>query len=204
MKIAEKISTTEGLLQFLDRVVRWAPPALGTLLSGGLASWAATATEALNKYGPISWVASGLVGAVLFCLAWWLWSVAKLNVAKAEFAKDFASKSPNINPLDDTFTKQRIDVNTFRTPTFDVAKGKVFVDCELRGPAVVLFMGYSSFSHAGFINCEMVKIKDNTSIYNVIPFENITVRGGKLYNLTILVPESAAKSFPPETHWLTA
>lgn len=190
-------------MQFLDRVVRWSPPALGTLLSGGLASWAAAATEALNEFGPISWVLSGLVGMVLFCMSYWLWSTARVNLAKAEFARDLSARTQNINPLEDTFRKLRIEVNAFRTPTFDVAKGKVFIDCELRGPAVVLFMGYSNFSNAGFVNCEVVKIKDEAMIYNVVPFEDITVRGGKLYNLTILVPESMAERFPPGMLWLT-
>lgn len=203
MKLIDKLSTTEGLLQFLDRLVRWAPPAVGTFLSGGLAGWAATATAAVNAYGPISWVISGLAGALMFCLAWYLWSIARLNIAKYEFAKELATRPHIINPLQDTFTKQRIDVNAFRTPTSDLVVGKVFVDCELRGPAVVLFMG-SHFSDAGFINCEMVKVRDKVQIYNVVPFKDITVRGGKLCNLTILVPESTANSFPPGTHWLTS
>lgn len=203
MKLLERVSNTEGILQFLDRVMRWTPAALGTLISGGLASWAAVATEAVNKYSPISWVLSGLVGIVLFCMAWWLWSIARLNLAKIEFTKELSAKTQSINPLEDTFKTQRIDVNAFRTPTVDILQGKVFVDCELRGPAVVFFMGSSNFSHTGFINCEIVKIKDKAQIYNVIPFQDITVRGGKFCNLTILIPESYANSFPPEANWLT-
>jgi hypothetical protein len=176
---------------------------VGASLSGGLAGWAATVTAALNSDSPISWIFSSLTGAISFTLAWNLWSAARLNIAKLEFTKNFALRPQLINPLETTFTKQRVDINNFRTPTFDVVEGKVFVDCELRGPAVVLFQGYSNFSHAGFINCEMVKVKDKTIIYNVVPFKDITVRGGKLFNLTILVPESGASSFPPNAHWIT-
>lgn len=203
MKILNKISTAEGIIQFLERLLRWAPPVFGTFLSSGLTGWAVTATAAFDEYSPASWVLGGLFGASLFVVTWFMWASARLKLVKYEYAKDFAKRLQSVNPLDRTFTKHRIDINIFRTPTHDVVEGKVFVDCELRGPAVVLFMGYTNFSHASFIRCEMVRVKVGVDVYNVIPFKDLTVRGGKLCNLTILIPESDAASIPVGAHWIT-
>lgn len=43
--------------------------------------------DVITLYGPFSWVFGGFVGILIFALIYWLWSVARKNVANAEFIR---------------------------------------------------------------------------------------------------------------------
>ena len=120
-----------------------------------------------------------------------LWSTARLNTVRLEYARELAKRTPSFNPLDETFTKQRIDLQTFRTQFNEPVTGKTLVDCELVGPALIILAGNVSMSGVGIGNCEFVKVRDGAMIFNGIPFVNLTVTRGKMRGLTIIVFESA-------------
>lgn len=191
MGIADRVGKAEGVLAFWDRLIAWGPTLLGVSLSGSLAAWASAATKVLADYGPISWVIAAIIGACSFLLGNVLWSAAKLNTVRLEYARELAKRTPSFNPLGETFTKQRIDLQTFRNQFNEPVTGKTFVDCELVGPALVILAGNVSMSDVGIGNCEFVKVRDRARIFNGIPFLNLTVTRGKMRGLTIIVPESA-------------
>lgn len=203
MKLIERLSTTEGLLQLFDRVLRWAPPVVGSIFTGLVTAVSAKLTETLQRYQPLSWVVSGLAGAVMFATAWFVWSKIRLNAVHYRYALPMAEKVDAINPLDTNFHKRRIDVRQFATPTNDAVGGKVFVECELRGPGVVVFLGNSILNQPNFNYCDFVKIDLKKKPHNAVIFVDVNIQGGQLCNLTVLVPDFMAKELPPGANWIT-
>lgn len=199
----EKISRVEGLVALGERLLRWAPVLMAAGASGGIVGWATSATEAFSAYSPLSWVLGAAIGALLFLLAYWIWAAAMVRVLRYRFAQFMVQRPPTFNPLEDTFTKRIIDINAFRTPFNESVRNKTFVECELRGPCTIAFLGFAHIDHNQILNCEFVKVRDDVHVANVIPFENVTIRNSRMLSLTILVPESAANQIPAGATWIT-
>jgi hypothetical protein len=114
----------------------------------------------------------------------------------------------NVNPLDDVFTKLRIDLNVFRQPFNEPVIGKNFINCELNGPIIIILYGHSTLANASLHGCEFVKIKDRGfTAPNCVPFVDVHINGGKMFGVTILVPESGVslvnKGFNNGIDWIT-
>jgi hypothetical protein len=199
MRIFGRVETLEGVLAFLERVFKWGWPLIGAVLTG----WAVKATSVFAQYAPASWVFAGILGGLAFLCAYWLWSAARLRMVRYNLARDHILKLPEINPLEDTFTRRVIDINTFKLPYAEPVKGKSFINCEIRGPAVIAFVGNATLQELAIMDCEFIEVRDDAKVMNVILFQDITVRGGKLYRLTVLVPSSKKLSIPANANWLT-
>lgn len=162
---------------------------IGTIGTGVGTGWAAYLTKALEGYAPLSWVAAGLIGAFLFVVMFWLWSIARLKVQRRQIDRAYLSPRNNINPLEDVFQKQKINVVDFRRPITDNIRNKTFVDCEVFGPAIVILNGHTTADRVSYIGCDFVKAKALHPIFNAIAFENLTLRNCSVFNVTFLVPE---------------
>lgn len=191
MGLVDRIGKAEGALAFWDRVLKWGPPFVGTALSSSVAGWATATTNAVSQYAPLSWIGAALFGGCAFLLGRALWYSARVNAERLEFARDAAKRPSSFNPVDAVFTKQRIELQTFRSQFNETVDGKTFVDCELFGPAVILLTGNCSISGASLGNCEFVRLKNSAKIYNAIPLSNLTITRGKLRGLTILASETS-------------
>jgi hypothetical protein len=194
MGLLNQIGRTEGLLAFWDRLIRWGPAILGATASSVLAGWAGSATKALEQYSPSSWVFRAIVGALGFLGGAALWSFTRVNLQRLEYARNLSMRTAAFNPLDDNFTKKRIQVEALRSQFNEPVVGKTFVDCELVGPAVICLIGPIAIHGVGIGNCEFVRIRNGARILNAIPFINLTVTRGKLTGLTIFVPEGSVEN----------
>lgn len=69
--------------------------------------------------------------------------------------------------------------------------GKRFINCELVGPANLILLASRSdaftISGAGFLDCDIVVLKDEVRVFNAIGFEDCTILGGAIMNCTICV-----------------
>ena len=98
-----------------------------------------------------------------------------------------------------------ININAFKTPFPENIQSKTFVNCEIYGPAVLLFNGYTTLDRGGMFSCDFVKVKTGKEhpIYNAIAFENITLRNCRLFNMTVLIPDYLVGSIPSGANWIT-
>lgn len=190
MSIMEKIGATESAFAFLDRAIKWAPIVIGTTFTGTVTGLAAKLTTALDSYSPFSWTIATLTGGCLFLLSAWIWSAARVNLERIEYAKEQSKIKDDFNPVDQIYTKKRIFLQNFRTQFNDRVSNKTFVDCELYGPAVIFLSNKISLSGINIAACEFVCVKNGSNLYNCIVFEDFTVTRGKMRGLTIFVHES--------------
>lgn len=203
MKISEGAGKLDTALSLFDRAYALAPVILGAAGVSAVSGWAASVSQSVAHIGPLAWVGAALVGALLFLLLYLLWQRGRLYAAQLMHARVVAERTNAINPLETVFTKVRVRIDDLKMPFIQPVVGKTFVDCELIGPAVILFSGNTNIDGTGFIGCDFVAVKDTATVQNVLPLINTTIRGGKIYQATILVPQSAINSIPKNAQWIT-
>src|SRR5207248_10378109 len=111
MPLLQRLGTINTLTALLERVFRWGPTVLGAASASGASAWAAHASAWLNKYGPIAWVGSALVGLLIFSVIYLLWARARLALANTAAVRKWQESVDSINPLDQEFTRRRINPN---------------------------------------------------------------------------------------------
>jgi hypothetical protein len=189
----------------LERLFVWGPFVVGALGFGGLAGWAAFVTEPFNKFAPFSWVAAGLLGALIFMALVWGWT--KIAIRYQEFravARLNARPAPPINPMDSFFTGQRIAISDF-APAIPgrMVESKTFDNCEIVGPAWIYCGGHTLMAYSDFFDCDFVKVKNQAQAHAVIGFQDITIRRSKIFRVTFLIPEGMVGQIPPGANWIT-
>jgi hypothetical protein len=160
------------------------------VLGGLMSAWIARLTDAMAPFAPYSWLAAGLLSALIMAGTLLAGSKAAEIIARWNFARKLAAGSPYLNPLETKFDRQRIKFADFYNPYNAVHTKKTFLDCELVGPSVILFTGAAVLHGIGFANCDCIAIKDNAIVHNLIVFEDVVIRGGRIYGATLLFPKS--------------
>lgn len=104
-------------------------------------------------------------------------------------------KVHDINPLDEEFSKRRIKISDLVDPAQNAIISKVFIGCDLIGPATIAFVNGGSLSHVSFLNCDIIPIKEGVNIQNAIAVVNITMTRGRLIDVTVLAPPQMLNHF---------
>lgn len=202
-KVLSEIKESDTWLSLGEKIVTWGPPLLGLSGTSAISAWAAKTTTWLSSLGPIAWVGAGIVGGLSFLVGYRLWVASATGLQRIRLAKKFEVEKSPINPLDDTFTRLRIPLSAFEKPIPEAIQNKTFVDCEIYGPGVIAFLGTSHIANNGFFYCDLVKIRPDIFVRNVIAFNNVTMRNCKLYKITLLVPPALTNQFPEGDQWIT-
>jgi hypothetical protein len=117
-----------------DRITNnwpWLLPLIGASIMYRLAQL----SEALKPYGYVAWATIALLAALVIVIARWLiiWGTrVRIN---NRYDERMLSGGADFNPLDKTFVSKRIFVNDFALPSHPHIEGKVFIDCDIIGPA---------------------------------------------------------------------
>lgn len=155
---------------------------------GIVTGWIAYGTHWLNQYGAIAWWVAGLAGFMIssFALGGFAW--LRLLWIKGSAIRKWKRDVDSINPLDSEFTKQRILVRDIANPITRFIEEKKFTDCELIGPANIFFVSDVEMYGTGFVNCDLVPVRNNVAMANVIGLKKIKMTHGRVYNCTIFFP----------------
>lgn len=175
-------------------------------LSGGsLAAWAAHAADIFTQFAPFSWVASGLLGFALICVALkWLAS-ARLGILHLQLRKRI-SEVDSVNPMDSTFQRRRINVTQIQPPVGNNIENRTFVDCDIVGPANILVLD-CTIRAAGGSSVDAVHWTTEHYPRNCTAFVNCTFTNCRFYMVTFLVPITRLLDFAVHNfqglNWLT-
>lgn len=173
-------------------------------------AWLAHISDIINSWGPVGWggigIASGASIYIATTLGYWLYASAKSRRMAARFQERVLSTAL-INPLARTFTNQRIKVHDLCPPIGGAIRDKVFVDCEIVGPANVLFLS-CNLSNNGGEGVDGSITKNGVLPKNGVAFINCSFSGCKFYLMTFMVPEELYYSFSlynwTGINWLTS
>lgn len=172
---------------------------VASTFGGSLITALAAATEWISRYGPFAW---GLIGLGTFLIlmaaltAWTgAWSRAQLNRAFAEVAERVAERG-SVNPLEARFYRQQIKLEDFLRPDATPVAGKVFEDCDLIGPMVVLLGGAFTYSNNENVFVEFVKVRDHIPMLpNKLILHDVIIRNCRIYSVVFLVPDAQVAMF---------
>jgi hypothetical protein len=180
----------------------------GGILSFGIPAWAASASDWLATYGPIGWVGAGFLGLLIFCLAAWLWSLARIQWFRGTVTKAYAATRPSVNPLEDHFINQRIFLNDFVSPYQNIVKNKTFTDCHVFGPMNIVVSGGSIQSSTYDIADHVIIKSDGMKFQipaNAVIFQECHFIRCAFLRITFLVLESMFEEIERGggTNWIT-
>jgi hypothetical protein len=138
---------------WLKRTFGWVWTNLGNITQvvvwvGGFAvtAWAARAANLFEAYAPFSYVAAGLVGSLVVAIGYWFVAIARAKWVRTKYDNVMMQRGGLVDPLGKTFERKRIYLNEFAMPSHPLIEGKTFIDCEIIGPANILFQSGNSIT----------------------------------------------------------
>lgn len=160
-------------------------------------AWATYYVSLFQDYSPLSWVIAGFLGMLA-------WSTIKLIMALAAkwqsnkiLADKYVEHKHTINPLDDVFTKKKIDVSDFFSPIGESVSNKTFKKCEIHGiGAIALIDGNAITGNSRLHSCNLVEIPNGTMKSGPeVAFYDSQFIDCKFYFLTIYLDPEIIKGF---------
>jgi hypothetical protein len=134
-----------------------------------------------------------------------LFAYAREKMQQVRFRNTVFGTS-HLNPLDTLFTTKRVRIADLSPPIGAIIEGKTFVDCDIMGPANVMFDGCHFHGNTGDV-VDAIIIKPGMIPRNGFGFRNCIFRGCRFYLVTFMVPEPEYDSFKPPAHgglnWIT-
>ncbi len=198
------LKRARSLLQEASAYWGLLPAIGGSGVSGLVVAWAAHVTALLKPYAPLSWVLAGFLGAWLFMISAYIFAVVRDRIIVANVNRRFYEQIDRINPLQNTFEKQRIRIDDLVSPIRPLVSKKNFIECELIGPANIRFAA-SSMRNNEFIMVDFVYCDNDTFPLNGVIFAECSMRNCKLFKITFLISDKdTGFSEGPNFNWLNS
>jgi hypothetical protein len=157
---------------------------------GGM-SYLTAITDFMAPYGALG---IGAVGIFFFLFIWlvlaWASGIrakARLNRAQSTSMENWRHDADNIDPMASEYNRKRIYISELVHPITKNIRNKRFIDCDLIGPANIVFLNDCHLTGGGFINCDLMIVKPDAVARNVVPISNIEMIGGTVSGCTIYV-----------------
>lgn len=203
------VSMWERLQKLLDRIesraALWGVIGGSSVVAVVTGYLSRTVTWINDNLGAFGWWVAALLGALLFAVIFLLiaWARAKLVTVKA--VRRWEQQSDEVNPLATEFSQKRIKLSDLANPLVPVIESKRFTDCELLGPANIAVRGSFSAYGAALVDCDIVCVRDNVPLHNVLWMKDTDIVRGKVVRCTFFVPQAAMQSFAqiPGMHAIT-
>jgi hypothetical protein len=176
-------------------IERW-PELVTAVIAGGGMTYLARASAWLAPYGPVAWGGIGLLSMLVVAFAYFLVSLGRARRALSTYVLAKTSAAA-VNVLAPIHQDARIELSHFYHPYFQPVENVRFEHCELMGPANVAFFG-GTFDHCGFIDCEIVIVREDRLIRGASSFKNCLMMRSKLYRLTLIMNYQSYLLLPGE------
>lgn len=191
--MAEKKQWARGVRSWIiDQLIdRWVAilSAIGTIAM----TYVASISDLVGKYGLIAWFGVGLTGGLILAVILLVISKIRVNMVRASFAEKQA-QTIAFNPLSKKFERQRLKLADFYHPFYSTTNNAKFDECELIGPAHVIFLD-CEIRYCGFDNCEVVIVKENARIRGCAVFHECAFERSRFFSVTLYMPKRIFDKF---------
>jgi len=154
-------------------------------IGGGVLSYfLADAAAWMEQYQPWSTYMAGLIGSLLITCILIFLSLFRRFWIRGSLESKFAERQ-TLNPTQSTFERQRIYIHDLANPITGLIKNKQFSECELIGPANILFTGVGQMTKSSLNGCDLVAVQNYVMIHNTIIFEGCSLVNCDIYRCTI-------------------
>lgn len=167
-------------------------PALTTVLTGYFAS----VSDWVNQVDVVAWMLLGLLAGVLTAALLLIVFETRYRRNRAWAIRDWVARAEQVNPLDQTFTKRRISLESLADPLSNQILGKTFTDYDLVGLAIIFPFRDCNISGVHFRNRDFIALrKDAGRINNAIILIKCNILDGSLSGVTVIADAVAMKKF---------
>lgn len=193
MSYLSKISSsTRDFL--VDTLIAKGPSILVAALGAGGMGYLAKISAKIEPYGAVAWGGVTLVSFVMICCSLALLGVWLQKKSIAAFTGKMV-ETASVNPLEPLHKNKRIQLADFFHPFYKPSQNLRFEECDLMGP-VNLYAEGGAFHDCGFIDCEIIIVRDDRPIRGVVPMKHPTFLKCSLYRVTLLMPFSQYNTLP--------
>lgn len=178
----------------LEKVFEHSVAIITILFGSGVMAYLAAISEFLRPYAPLSYGVVFLLSLLVFSVSYAIYSWAASRTALVRYARH-KTETFTVNVLSPIHEDERIDLMSFYHPFFRKTENARFENCELYGPAYVLFDG-CRFDTGIMSECEIVIVRPDRGIKGVTVFCNCTFLRCNFYRVTFLMAFPNYQNFP--------
>lgn len=173
--------------------------------SFALPAWATEAAGVFSDYAPLSWVAAGFVGLLVYAVAVFVYGTGQQRSVRARYDAKFMKETGGVDPMAKVFENNRIFLNDFILPSSPTVDGKTFVDCDIVGPANMFLEADNAINNIKPGAVDAVSLDGKTPFHNGFIFRNCTFRGCTFHRVTLFfTPHEALQNAHLEwLNWIT-
>ncbi|HKQ24070.1 MAG TPA: hypothetical protein VJT81_06465 [Burkholderiales bacterium] len=179
-----------GLSWLVDHAIEHWPTIVAAVIGGGLMTYLAAVSQWLEPFGPVAWGAAGLLALLIMAIALALLGIARTKFVAANFAEKFNNVT-SVNPMAGRYERQRVRLADFFHPFYRPIEDARFENCDLLGPAHLVFVGNTIIGNSSFYDCEIVIVKPNAVVRGVTGFKDCHINRCRLFRLTLYMPKDA-------------
>jgi hypothetical protein len=173
----------------------------GLVASATVPAWAVATMEKFAAYAPLSWVLAGLSGFLVFCLGFYVYALARERVVWSRYNDRSLERGGNANPMEKTFEKKRVFLNEFCLPSNPFVHDKIFIDCEIVGPANIHLRFGNNVSDSLLPRCDAAVLPPEVTPGNAYSFTNCVFRRCSFQRVTFFVSQAEYEN-AKDTAWL--
>lgn len=204
-----------GKIRAADRLFagiewRWS---LATLLWGAptavasfaLPAWAVGASKVFDGYSPLSWVCAGFSGLLAAALTYNITASGRAKWVRARYDARMLAQGGLIDPLERTFERKRIYLNEFCLPSHPLIEGKIFIECEIIGPANIIFLSGNNITDARLPKVDTFYMRHGANPNHGYVFKDCLFRGCNFSRISFMVQHEERGMFQNFgfVNWLT-
>lgn len=190
------LSRVSSIFAFFSPIV---PGTIGAFVTG----WFAMGVDQINAYGWLGWWCAAVVGFFVITVLYLLTGFAKNLMVQADATRKWAREVDRIDPMAKVFENKRIKVTDLAHPITGRIKDKTFRDSELLGPENIFLLN-CTLDGLHFMDCEMVIVRDNITLFNLKVFEKCIFKNGELAKCTVFLNQTDFNHFKAKIPGVTA
>lgn len=173
--------------RFSNLAALW--PALPAAVIAAVSGYLSRSVAFISQFGAFGWWTVGILTFVLVSAAFLCIALAWERLATMRALKNWQVNTQSVNPLRNAFDGERISIAHLAHPITHRIERKSFNNCELVGPANVVFDGNGVVSGITFMDCDFVVIRENIHIKNILVFNGCSLLGGTIWNCTVFLTQ---------------
>jgi hypothetical protein len=174
--------------------------------SFALPFWAARASGVFSKYAPLSWVACGFGGLLIYAIAVALMGLGRCYSVRSKYDARFMQETGGIDPLAKVFEGKRIYLNDLVLPSNTRVMEKTFVGCEIVGPANIYLERNNNINRNNSGNIDAVVLSGLRQFSNGITFADCVFKDCSFHRVTVFMNPDEVEhglTIPWWLNWIT-
>jgi hypothetical protein len=187
-------------INWLDRLLKIGPLLTGlkwifdnwpVVLGSGSMIYAASITEWLKDWGPVAYVAIGIITASVIALVSALVQLvhAKLSLRQHEARYfHFLEKAQNtFNPRTKQHYKEVLKISDMFSPISSAIEGKSFDDCDFIGPGAIILITANTVSQNVFYDQgDIVFVPKGTQVVGALALIDCTIKNSRFWRVSFV------------------